>query len=39
MRRSALRDHLLAVHPNTVEPETPSVLLKHLVVTEGPPAA
>ena len=34
-----LRDHLLAVHPNTIQPETRSVLLKHFVVTEEPPAA
>ena len=32
-----LRDHLLAVHPNTVQPKTRSVLLKHFVVTEPPP--
>jgi hypothetical protein len=32
----ALRDHLLAVHPNTVQPETRSMLLKHFVVTEQP---
>ncbi len=36
----ALRDHLLAVHPNTLQPETFGVLLKHFVVTERrPPAA
>ena len=35
----ALRDHLLAVHPNTLKPETVSVLLEHFVVTEPPPAA
>ena len=29
-----LRDHLLAVHPKTVQPETRSVLLGHFVVTE-----
>jgi len=29
----ALRDHLLAVHPNTIQPETRSVLLKHFVLT------
>ena len=34
-----LRDHLLAVHPRTVQPETLSVLLKHFVVTEQPPPA
>src|SRR5205814_9792987 len=31
-----LRDHLLAAHPNTVQPETLGVLLKHFVVTERP---
>ena len=35
----ALRDHLLAVHPKTLQPATLSVLLKHFVVTEGPPPA
>ena len=36
----ALRDHLLAVYPNTVQPEKRSVLLRHFVVTEQrPPAA
>jgi hypothetical protein len=36
-----LRDHLLAVHPNTLQPATPSVLLRHrhFVVAEGPPPA
>ena len=35
-----LRDHLLVVHPNTIQPETRAVLLKHFVVTAGrPPAA
>ena len=35
-----LRDHLLAVHPNTIQPETFDVLLKHFVVTRKPlPAA
>jgi len=35
-----LRDHLLAVHPMTVQPETRGVLLKHFAVTEeAPPAA
>ena len=29
-----LRNHLLAVHPKTVQPETVGVLLKHFVVTE-----
>ena len=34
-KRSAfLRDHLMAVHPNTIQPETRSVLLRHFVVTE-----
>jgi hypothetical protein len=32
----ALRDHLLAAHPNTIQPETRSVLLRHFVVTEQP---
>ena len=31
-----LRDHLLAVHPNTIQPETRSVLFRHFVVTEPP---
>ena len=35
----ALRDHFLAVHPTMLQPETLSVLLKHFVVTEEPPAA
>jgi hypothetical protein len=35
----ALRDHLLVVHPNTIQPETRSVVLKHFVVTERPPPA
>jgi len=34
----ALRDHPLAVHPNTIQPETLDVLFRHFVVTEGPPA-
>ncbi len=34
-----LRDHLLAVHPRTVQPETLSVLFRLFVVTEGPPLA
>jgi len=34
-----LRDHLLAVHPNTVQAETLGVLLRHFVVTEPPPPA
>ena len=35
-----LRDHLLAVHSNTVQPETLGVLLKHFVVIEpAPPVA
>lgn len=29
-----LRDHLLTFHPNTVQPETLSVLLRHFVATE-----
>ena len=35
----ALRDHLLAVHPQTLQPETRCVLLKHFVVREPPPPA
>ena len=34
-----VRDHLLAVHPKTLQPETRSVLLRYFVVTEGPPPA
>ena len=35
-----LRDYLMAVHPNTIQPETRSVSLKHFLVTErAPPAA
>ena len=35
-----LRDHLMAVHPKTIQPDTRSVLLKHFLLTEGaPPAA
>ena len=34
-----LRDHLPATHPNTIQPETRSVLLRHFVVTERPPPA
>src|SRR2546426_7782847 len=33
----ALRDHLLAAHPNTVQPATLSGVLHHFVVTEEPP--
>ena len=33
----ALRDHLVVVHPRTVQPETLGVLLRHFVVTEQPP--
>src|SRR5439155_22415056 len=33
----ALRDHLLAVHLNTVQPETRGVLLPHFVVIELAP--
>ena len=32
----ALRDHLLAAHPKTLQPETRSALLRHFVVTEPP---
>jgi len=28
----------MAVHPNTIQPETLGALLKHFVVTESPPA-
>ena len=35
----ALRDHLLAVHPTTVQPMTRTVLLQHFVVTEAPSPA
>jgi len=31
----ALRDHLLAVHPNTVQPATLGVLLGQFVVNES----
>jgi len=34
-----LRDHLLAVHPRTVQPETLSLSLRLFVVTEQPPPA
>jgi hypothetical protein len=34
-----LRDHLMAVHPNTLQPETRSVLLMQFVVTESPSPA
>lgn len=34
-----LRDHLLAVHPRTIQPETLSVLLRLFIVTEQPPQA
>ena len=32
-----LRDHLLAVHQNTIQPEALGVLLRQFVVIEGPP--
>jgi hypothetical protein len=35
----ALRDHLLAVHPQTLQSETRSVLLRHFVGTERPSSA
>jgi hypothetical protein len=38
-RKCLLRDHLLTVHPKTLQPETPGALLRQLVVTEQPPAA
>jgi len=31
--KCALRDHLLASHPNTLQPETRNMLLRHFVVT------
>jgi len=34
-----LRDHLMAVHPKTVQPETRSVLCGHFLVIERPPPA
>jgi hypothetical protein len=34
-----LRDHLLAVHPKTVQAETLGALLRHVVVAEQPPPA
>ena len=34
-----LRDHLMAVHPSTIQPETRRMLLQHFVVTEPSPAA
>jgi hypothetical protein len=34
-----LRDHLLVFHPKTLQPETLDGLLRHFVVTEGPPPA
>ena len=34
-----LRDHLLAVHQNTIQPETLGVLLRYFVVIERPPPA
>ena len=33
------RDHLLVVHPQTVQPETLTMLLSHFVVIEEPPPA
>ncbi len=35
----ALRDHLWAFHPQTLQPETLGVLLKRFVVIEPPPPA
>jgi len=32
-----LRDRPMAVHPNTIQPETRDTLLRHFVVSEGPP--
>jgi len=34
-----MRPAVLAFHPQTVQPETRSVLLRHFVVSEGPPPA
>jgi len=34
-----LRDHLLGLHPRTVQPETLGALLAYFVVSEGPPPA
>ena len=34
-----VRDHLQAVHPKTRQLETRSVLLRHFIVTEGPPGS
>jgi len=30
-----LRDHLLVVHPMTLQPHKRSMLLRHFVITEG----
>ena len=35
----ALRDHLLAVHAKTAQPETRSVLLRHFVTGPSSPGA
>jgi len=35
----ALRDHLLTVHPKTVQPETLGTFRRHFVVIELPPPA
>ncbi len=35
----ALRDHLLGVHPNTVQPETLGTLLRHFVTGPSSPGA
>ncbi len=35
-----LRDHLMLLHPNTLQPETRGVLLRHFILKElTPPAA
>jgi len=35
-----LRDHLMLRHPNTIQPETRGVLLRHFILKEStPPAA
>ena len=35
----ALRDHLLAFHPNTIQPATLGVLLRHFVTGPSSPGA
>jgi hypothetical protein len=38
-RRILLRDHFLAVHPTTLQPETLSFLLRHFVTGPSSPGA